>query len=165
MDVKVRNGFEVTVKEQQGWVRHETGDGEMEKYGTCAKNLFGTLEPCVYVHTHEDVRMCADKLCNRKMCVQQVSVCTASAFSTTALGVGGLAASSRAEQTALSWLSVESITCVQREETAAMHVDKSWLSPDRNGLRTPQFLPLLNQSSPPQSFKRARPIPSQNILL
>ena len=37
-----------------------------------------TLEPCVYVHTHEDVRMCADKVCNRKMCVQQVSACTCS---------------------------------------------------------------------------------------
>ena len=24
--------------------------------------------------THEDVWMCADKLCNRKMCVRQVSV-------------------------------------------------------------------------------------------
>ena len=30
------------------------------------------LKPCVHVHTHEDVRMCADKL----LCVQQVSVCT-----------------------------------------------------------------------------------------
>ena len=28
------------------------------------------------VHTHADVRMCADRLCNRQMCVQQVSVCT-----------------------------------------------------------------------------------------
>ena len=35
-----------------------------------------TLEPCVYVHTHEDVRMCADRQCNRKMCVRQVNVCT-----------------------------------------------------------------------------------------
>ena len=40
------------------------------------RTFLQTLEPCVYVHTRDDVRMCADKLCNRKMCVQQVSVCT-----------------------------------------------------------------------------------------
>ena len=41
-----------------------------------------TLEPCVYVHTHEDVRMCADKTVQQKMCVQQVSVCTLSVVHT-----------------------------------------------------------------------------------
>ena len=45
---------------------------------TFANTFLQTLEPCVYVHTHEDVRMCADTLCNRQMCVQQVSVCTPS---------------------------------------------------------------------------------------
>ena len=37
-----------------------------------------TLEPWAMrvCDTHEDVRMCVDKLCNRKMCVRQVSVCT-----------------------------------------------------------------------------------------
>ena len=30
----------------------------------------------MFVHTHEDVRMCEDNVCNKKMCVRQVSVCT-----------------------------------------------------------------------------------------
>ena len=77
VDVKVRNGLEVTVKEQQGWVKHETGESEMERCDTCAKNFIDRhLSPCVYVHTHEDVWMCNRQMCNRKMCVQQVSVCT-----------------------------------------------------------------------------------------
>ena len=46
--------------------KHEKGEDEMERCDTCAKNLFHELEPCVYVQTHEDVRMCADRLCNRK---------------------------------------------------------------------------------------------------
>ena len=32
------------------WVRHEKAESKMERNDTCAKNLFGTLEPCVYVH-------------------------------------------------------------------------------------------------------------------
>ena len=52
-EVVVGSGLEVTVREQQGWVRHETErwrDGE--KRHMC-KHLFHELEPCVYVHTHE----------------------------------------------------------------------------------------------------------------
>ena len=71
MDVKVRNGLEVTVKEQQGWVRHDTGESEMERCDTRAKNLFGTLEPCV-CDTHEKCAkdavkaLCAGKCaCNK----------------------------------------------------------------------------------------------------
>ena len=36
-------------------MRHEKGEGEMENKDTCANTFLGTLEPCVYVHTHEDV--------------------------------------------------------------------------------------------------------------
>ena len=39
-EVVVGSGLEVTVQEQQGWVRHEKGDGDMERYDTCAMNLF-----------------------------------------------------------------------------------------------------------------------------
>ena len=43
-------------------VRHENGEGEMESNDMHNVNTFlDNLEPCVYVHTHEDVRMCADK--------------------------------------------------------------------------------------------------------
>ena len=67
----------MTVREQQGrQVSHEKGEGEMGSNDTYANTFLQTLEPCVYVHTHEDVRMCADKLCNRKMRVREVSVCT-----------------------------------------------------------------------------------------
>ena len=78
VDVVVSSGLELTVKEQQRRrVHHEKGECEIERYDTCETNTFlVTLEPCVYVHSHEDVRMCEDKLCNRKMCVRQVSVCT-----------------------------------------------------------------------------------------
>ena len=31
------------------WVRHETGEGEMERCDRCETNIFGTLEPCVHV--------------------------------------------------------------------------------------------------------------------
>ena len=31
VDVKVGNGLEVTVREQQGWVRHASGEGEIER--------------------------------------------------------------------------------------------------------------------------------------
>ena len=48
--------LEMTVQEQQRRVKHEKGEGEMERYDTCAMNFFGDLEPCVYMHTHEDVR-------------------------------------------------------------------------------------------------------------
>ena len=41
VDVKVRIGLEVTVKEQQGWVRHETEESERERNDTYAKNPFG----------------------------------------------------------------------------------------------------------------------------
>ena len=41
---------------------------EKVRCDTCAKNLFGTLEPCVYVHTHEK---CADV---RRQTVQQKNV-------------------------------------------------------------------------------------------
>ena len=46
----------------------------MERSDTCAKNLLGTLEPCVCVTRMRSVQMCANILCNRKMCVQKVSV-------------------------------------------------------------------------------------------
>ena len=75
-EVVVVSGLEVTVQEQQRRVKHDLGEGEMERYDTCANTFLQTHEPRVYVHTHEDVRMCADKLCKRKMCVQQVSVYT-----------------------------------------------------------------------------------------
>ena len=69
-EVVVSNGLEVTVREQQRRMRHEKGEGEMENKDTCANTFLGTLEPCVYVHKHEDV------LVRRKMCVRQVKVCT-----------------------------------------------------------------------------------------
>ena len=47
-------------------VRNEKGEGQMERHDTYAKNLFGALDRCVYVHTHEDVRMCADKTVQQK---------------------------------------------------------------------------------------------------
>ena len=48
----------------------------MERCDTCAKNLFGTLEPCVYVTRMKMCKCdCARAMC-RKMCVRQVSVCT-----------------------------------------------------------------------------------------
>ena len=43
VDVRVRIGLEVTVREQQGWVNHEKGEGEMERNDTCAMNLFRHL--------------------------------------------------------------------------------------------------------------------------
>ena len=63
----------------------ETWEGrrrDRDQRHTCNKHHFREHEPCVYVHAHENVRMCADKLCNRKMCVQQVSVCTPSVVHT-----------------------------------------------------------------------------------
>ena len=51
-------GLEVTVKEQQGRVKHEKGEGEVERYDTHATNtFFDDLEPCAYVHTHKNVQM------------------------------------------------------------------------------------------------------------
>ena len=66
---------EVTVREQQGRrVKHESGEGEMEICDMhIATNLFHDLEPCVFLHTHEDVRMCADKMCTRY--VQRTCAC------------------------------------------------------------------------------------------
>ena len=37
-EVVVGSGLEVTVKEQQGWVNHEKGEGEIEKNDTCAES-------------------------------------------------------------------------------------------------------------------------------
>ena len=58
------------------WVRHEKGESEMERCDTCAKNLFGTLEPCVYVHAYEKYAnvtvhaLCAEKCaCNNRVYV------------------------------------------------------------------------------------------------
>ena len=56
-EVVVGSGLEVTVREQQGLARREKGDGEIENKDTYANTFLQTLEPCVYVHTHEDVRM------------------------------------------------------------------------------------------------------------
>ena len=67
-EVVVGSGLEVTVREQQRRVRLEKGEGEMVRNDTCAQNLFGTLEPCVYVHTHEDVCGCAQTHCATEKC-------------------------------------------------------------------------------------------------
>ena len=74
-DGKVRQGYgqerdvEVSVQERDRRVKHEKGEGEIEINDTQAtKHLFHEHEPCVYVHAHENVRMCAGKLCNRKKC-------------------------------------------------------------------------------------------------
>ena len=40
--VVVGIGLGVTAQEQQRWVNHETGEGEMEKYDTCATNTLLT---------------------------------------------------------------------------------------------------------------------------
>ena len=49
-EVVVGSGLEVTVRKQQGWVRHEKGEGEMERNDTHTINtFFMTLETCVYV--------------------------------------------------------------------------------------------------------------------
>ena len=64
---------EVTVKEQQRWVRHETGEGEMERCDTCAKNPWA-VRVC---DTHEKcAKYAVNALWAEKMCVQKVSVCT-----------------------------------------------------------------------------------------
>ena len=59
--------LKVTVQEQQGrQVNHQNGEGEMERDDTCAMEPFQALEPCVCVHAHEDVRMCADSFVQQK---------------------------------------------------------------------------------------------------
>ena len=52
-----KGNVKVGVQEQQRRVKHEKGEGEIERCDTCAKNLFGTLEPCVYVTRMRSVRM------------------------------------------------------------------------------------------------------------
>ena len=48
----------------------------MERYDTCAMNLFSTLEPCVYVTRLEMCEVSSERAVRRKMCVRQVRVCT-----------------------------------------------------------------------------------------
>ena len=51
-------GLEVTVQEQQGRVKHKTGEGEMENKDIHATNtFFHELEPCVYVTRMRSVQM------------------------------------------------------------------------------------------------------------
>ena len=52
-------GLEVTIREQQGRrVKHENGESEMEINDMRMQQTFlRTLEPCLYVHTHENVQM------------------------------------------------------------------------------------------------------------
>ena len=71
----------MAVREQEGRVRHEKGEGELERDDTHATNTFlHTLEPCVYVHTDEDVRSTRRQnvhvLCAEKCACDRVSVCT-----------------------------------------------------------------------------------------
>ena len=66
-----KSDVKVGVQVQQRRVKHEKGGSETENKDTHATNTF-----FLNLSHAEDVRMCADKLCNRKMCVQQVSVCT-----------------------------------------------------------------------------------------
>ena len=76
-EVVVRIGLEVTVQEQQGWLNHEKGEGEMERDDTSASTFLQTrLEQCVYVHTHEKCEVCTECVCTGKMCARQVIVCT-----------------------------------------------------------------------------------------
>ena len=77
-EVVVGSGLEVTVKEQQGLEKHESGEGAMERYDACATNtfFFMTLEPCVYVTRIEMCEVRSERAVRRKMRVRQVSVCT-----------------------------------------------------------------------------------------
>ena len=43
-------------QEQQRWVKNEKVEGEMERTDAYANSFLQTLEPYVYVHTHEDMR-------------------------------------------------------------------------------------------------------------
>ena len=64
-EVVVGSGLEVTVREQQGWVRHEKGEGEIEKRHMC-EHLFFTDTWATLVHTHEDVRSTQWARCAQK---------------------------------------------------------------------------------------------------
>ena len=55
-------------------MKHEDREGETEICDMHTANTFHRLEPCVCVHTHEDVRMCAAKCtCDSRVCVQAAS--------------------------------------------------------------------------------------------
>ena len=73
-EVVVRSGLEVTVQEQQRRVNHEKGEGEMERFDTCATNLFRHFgHACMCTR----MKMCevrSERAVRRKMCVRQVSV-------------------------------------------------------------------------------------------
>ena len=68
VDVKVGNGLEVTVKEQQGWVRHETGEGEMERCDTYKKHPFFITLSHARVCTRMKMCGCAQTDCATEKC-------------------------------------------------------------------------------------------------
>ena len=77
VDVKVGIDLEMTVKEQQRRVRHESGEGEMERYDTHVQQPFwhDLSHACMCTRMKMCKCDCARAMC-RKMCVQQVSGCT-----------------------------------------------------------------------------------------
>ena len=64
---RITGGSRVVVRRQQKMDETWEGRRRNEEKRHICKHIF-TDTPCVYAHTHEDVRMCADKLCNRKKC-------------------------------------------------------------------------------------------------
>ena len=61
-------GLEVTVQEQQGWVKKWDRDGEMVRNDTYANNFLQTLEPCVCTR----MKMCG---CAQTNCATEKSAC------------------------------------------------------------------------------------------
>ena len=57
------------------WVRHEKGEGEMERNDTHANTFLQTLEPCACV-ARMKMYVRSERAVCRKMCVQPVSVYT-----------------------------------------------------------------------------------------
>ena len=66
-EVVVGIGLEVTVHEQQGWMNHEKGEGEMERCDTCANTFLQTFESCVYVTRMKMCEVRSERAVRRKM--------------------------------------------------------------------------------------------------